>query len=58
MLCPLPQTALTGLRVSSPGSGSALPGNSLNATVETRFSEKAAMLTAKEPGPVSSAYIL
>lgn len=54
MLCPLPQTALTGLRVGSPGSSSsALPGNSLNSTVETSFGEKAAALAAKEPGTVS-----
>lgn len=58
MLCPLPQTVLTGLRVSSPGSSSsssALPGISLNSTVETSFGEKAVALAAKEPGAVSSA---
>ncbi|KAJ8277309.1 hypothetical protein GJAV_G00073820 [Gymnothorax javanicus] len=36
IVCPLPQTALTGLSVSS---SSALPGDTLNSVVDTSFSE-------------------
>ncbi|KAM9384920.1 voltage-dependent calcium channel beta subunit-associated regulatory protein [Pholidichthys leucotaenia] len=50
MLCPLPQTALTSLSVSPT---CALPGDALNSVVDTRFSEKTAALSPKEPGSTS-----
>lgn len=46
MLCPLPQTALTGLSVNP---GCALPGDALNSVLDTSFGENAAALGTKQP---------
>ncbi|XP_068582011.1 voltage-dependent calcium channel beta subunit-associated regulatory protein [Cebidichthys violaceus] len=46
MLCPLPQTALTGLSVSP---SCALPGDALNSVVDTSFNEDTIALGTKEP---------
>lgn len=50
MLCPLPQTALTGTRVSP---SSALPGDALNSVVDPRFRRDPPVLSTKEPSSVS-----
>lgn len=50
MLCPLPQTALTGTRVSP---SSALPGDTLNSVVDPRFRRDPPVLSTKEPSSVS-----
>lgn len=49
MLCPLPQTALTGTRVSP---SSALPGDALNSVVDPRFRRDPPVLSTKEPSSV------
>ncbi|XP_068599981.1 voltage-dependent calcium channel beta subunit-associated regulatory protein [Brachionichthys hirsutus] len=48
-LCPLPQTALTGLSVNP---SCALPGDALNSVVNTSFSESAVALSIVEPSSI------